>query len=186
MLGALLCILSVTSCGAGGMQQMMGGLPSDHRDIRKVVGASTHIFVGRLIAVVGNEGVRVPGGRILPRTQFSVEALENIKDELSGTVIVVQNGRLADDGVIVALEEDALLEVGKTYLLATEYLPDDTWYRIVAHGYGNIEVEDAEKRSREVVRFRSAIEHQILPSSREFWQSGPVPEEFKLQNASER
>ena len=186
-LGTLLCALAVAGCGAVG-GQMTGAGSFQEEDIRKVVGVSTHIFAGRVVAVVGNEGIPTtgPGNVSIPRTQFSVEVLENIKGELSGTVIVDQIGGAGSDSIIVDLEGDSLLQVGKTYLLATEYGPDDNWYGIVAQGYGNVLVEDATARTRDVERFRAAIAHQILPSSPEFEKVGPVPAQFLLPPASER
>ena len=187
LLGTLLCVLAVTGCGTAG-PQTAGSWSFDHKDIRKVVGASTHIFVGRVVAVVGNKGIPTsgPGNEFIPRTQFSVEVLENIKGDLSGTVTVNQMGGSDVSGTVVVMKGDTLLEVGETYLLATWHSSDDGWHSIVAEGYGNVKVEDADKRSREVERYRSAIVHQILPSSPEFEQVGTVPDEFKLPNASER
>ena len=186
LLGTLLCVL-VVGCDVP-QSTLIGEWSFDHTDIRKVVGGSSHIFVGRVLAVVGHEGIPTsgPGNVSIPRTQFSVEVLENIKGELTGTVTVNQMGGVNDVGIIVKLEGDTLLEVGRTYLLATWYNSDSGWYSIVAEGYGNVQVENAQKWSREVERFQSAIEHQILPSSPEFERPGPVPDEFKLQNASER
>ena len=186
LLGTLLCVL-VVGCDVP-QSTLIGEWSFDQTDIRKVVGVSSHIFVGRVVAVVGNEGVPTsgPGNNSIPQTQFSVEVLENIKGELTGTVTVNQMGGVNDVGIIVKLEGDTLLEVGRTYLLATWYNSDSGWYSIVAEGYGNVQVENAQKWSREVERFQSAIEHQILPSSPEFERPGPVPDEFKLQNASER
>ena len=187
LLGTLLCAIAVTGCGAA-VPQTAGSWSFDHEDIRKVVGASNHIFVGRVVAVVGRKGIPTsgPGNEFIPQTQFSVEVLENIKGELSGTVTVNQMGGTDASGAVVVVEGDTLLEVGKTYLLATWHSSDDGWYSIVAEGYGNVQVEDADKRSREVERYRSAIVHQILPSSPEFEQVGTVPDEFKLPNASQR
>ena len=186
LLGTLFCVL-VVGCDVP-QSTLIGEWSFDHTDIRKVVGGSSHIFVGRVLAVVGHEGIPTsgPGNVSIPRTQFSVEVLENIKGELTGTVTVNQMGGVNDVGIIVKLEGDTLLEVGRTYLLATWYNSDSGWYSIVAEGYGNVQVENAQKWSREVERFQSAIEHQILPSSPEFERPGPVPDEFKLQNASER
>ena len=185
--GTILCVLAIAGCSADG-PQMAGAWSFDQTDIRKVVGRSSHIFVGRVVAVAGNEGIPTsgPGNVTVPFTQFTVEMLENIKGELTGTVTVNQVGGSTDLGTNVDLESDALLEVGRSYLLATGYNPEKGWYRIIAQGYGNVVIDDAEKRSREVERFQSAIEHQILPSSPEFEKTGPVPDEFKLQNASER
>lgn len=186
-LGTLLCVLVVVGCGAVG-GQMTGAASFQKEDIRKVVGVSTHIFVGRVVAVAGNEGIPTsgPGNVTIPRTQFSVSVLENVKGELSGTVTVNQMGGADDGGINVELEGDTLLEVGKTYLLATWYDSDKSWYSIIAEGYGNVQVEDAAARTREVERFRAAIAHQILPSSPEFEKVGPVPAQFRLPPASER
>lgn len=187
LLGTLLCVLAVAGCGAAG-GQMTGARSFVHEDIRKVVGVSTHIFVGRVVAVVGNEGIPTsgPGNVSIPRTQFSVEVLENVKGELSGTVTVNQMGGADDGGINVELEGDTLLEAGKTYLLATWYNSDSGWYSIIAEGYGNVQVKDVAARTREVERFRAAIAHQILPSSSEFEKVGPVPAQFRLPPASER
>jgi hypothetical protein len=50
-------------------------------DERQLVGSATNVFVGRVIGRVGAEGAPLsgPGDRVVPRTQFSVVVLENIK-----------------------------------------------------------------------------------------------------------
>ena len=141
LLGTLLCVL-VVGCDVP-QSTLIGEWSFDHTDIRKVVGGSSHIFVGRVLAVVGHEGIPTsgPGNVSIPRTQFSVEVLENIKGKLTGTVTVNQMGGVNDVGIIVELEGDTLLEVGRTYLLATWHSSDDGWHSIVAEGYGNVKVE---------------------------------------------
>ena len=50
-------------------------------DERQLVGFATNVFVGRVIGKVGAEGAPLPGpaDRVMPRTQFSVVVLRNIK-----------------------------------------------------------------------------------------------------------
>ena len=147
LLGTLLCVL-VVGCDVP-QSTLIGEWSFDQTDIRKVVGVSSHIFVGRVVAVVGNEGVPTsgPGNNSIPQTQFSVEVLENVKGELAGTVIVSQAGGRNHLGTFVEFEGDTLLEVDKTYLLATWYESENNWYSIVAQRYGHVVVDDAEKRS---------------------------------------
>jgi len=50
-------------------------------DERQLVGFATNVFVGRVVGKVGAEGAHVfgPQDAVIPRTQFSVAVLENIK-----------------------------------------------------------------------------------------------------------
>jgi hypothetical protein len=91
-----------------------------------LVGASHNIFVGKVIKQVGNKS-RGFG----PETQFSVEAIFNIKGSLQGAVTVNQEGGYDKNGVLYYVEDGIpLLQSGKTYLLSTRYSTQENWYTV--------------------------------------------------------
>jgi len=56
---------------------MHGSWSYDHTNIRKVVGISSNVFVGRIVAVSGRKGIPLsgPGNEEIPRTKFRVLVL---------------------------------------------------------------------------------------------------------------
>jgi hypothetical protein len=60
---------------------------ADFRDDKILMGASHNVFIARVTREVGTKGHEFG-----PETQFEVEVIENIKGDLSGTVIVNQQG----------------------------------------------------------------------------------------------
>jgi hypothetical protein len=106
---------------------------------RVLMGASHNVFVGRIIDQIGTKGMMLGSGRTLPITQFSVEPILNVKGNLSGTVTVEQLGGY-QDGVLFASEDGDifgprtrpgagyLMQPGLTYLFATRYQDDGSYY----------------------------------------------------------
>lgn len=69
----------------------------DVKDEKLLVGASDNVFVGRVVEKVGVSGLDSVGVSDqldvpIPRTQFSVAVLENVKGSLEDTVTVSQDG----------------------------------------------------------------------------------------------
>jgi hypothetical protein len=103
-------------------------------DDKILMGASHNIFVGKIIAQVGNKH-RKSG----PETQFAVEVILNIKGNLSGRVVVDQFGGY-ENGILYTVDgglpaqknnnDPYLLQPGSTYLLATRYNKDENWYTL--------------------------------------------------------
>ncbi len=141
----------------------------DVKDEEKLVGFAENVFTGRVTGQVGSEDMPDPdsGDSGIPQTQFSVEPLENIKGELKGTVTVnQQGGSIKQDGKEkkVLIEGDPLLEPGKEYLFVTRYEEDKDWYTIAAQPFGDVKVEDKEKRKKAKEKFEQAKKEQKDPS----------------------
>lgn len=140
----------------------------DENDLRRVVGASTDVFVGRVIAQVGEEGLPTSKpGYSIPHTQFSVEVLETIKGDLSGEVVVNQTGGYAMDGaerVLVLEDGDPLLVPGRMYVLAAA--PDTEtagrWYDVIAEGHGDVRIEDGRHKAEVIAAFARAHRDEFI------------------------
>jgi hypothetical protein len=133
-------------------------------DERQLVGFATNVFVGRVVGEVGAEGAPVsgPGDRVIPRTQFSVAVLENVKGDLSGKVKVSQTGGYDESvGRVVRIQGDPLLKPGQEYLFATSYDQEEGWYTIAAQPFGTVPIEDERQQTNLVERFEQARERQI-------------------------
>lgn len=88
-------------------------------------GFATNVFVGRVVKKTGTKGVPLSGlgKKVLPKTQFVVGVLENVKGNLEGTVN--QAGRYSrEEGRRVCLKGDRLLEPGREYLFSTGRDPE--------------------------------------------------------------
>jgi hypothetical protein len=133
-------------------------------DERQLVGFATNVFVGRVTGKVGAEGAPLsgPGEPVMPRTQFSVAVLENIKGDLGGKVTVSQSGGYDKSvGREVRIEGDPLLKPGQELLLVTSYNREEGWYTIAAQPFGTVPIEDERQRTDLVERFEEAREQQI-------------------------
>ncbi len=98
----------------------------------------------------------------MPRTQFSVVVLENIKGDLGGEVTVSQTGGYDKSvGREVRIEGDPILKPGQELLFATSYNPEEGWYTIAAQPFGTVPIEDERRRTDLVERFEKAREQQI-------------------------
>ena len=138
----------------------------DAMDPTELVGFASNVFVGQVIKETGSEGVPLsgPGERAVPRTQFSVEVLKNVKGDAEGTVTVSQTGGYdEEEGREVRIEGDLSLQPGEKYLFATSYNSEEGWYAVVAQPFGEVLVE-SEARLRDVEeRFEQAEVEQFLP-----------------------
>src|SRR3712207_1408551 len=82
------------AAGSGGVVNVEVDYAFEPTDERQLVGFATNVFVGRVAGKVGAEGAPLsgPGDQVMPRTQFAVAVLENIKGDLTGKVTVSQTG----------------------------------------------------------------------------------------------
>lgn len=138
----------------------------DAMDPRELVGFATNVFVGEVVEEAGSEGAPLsgPGDRAVPRTQFSVEVLKNVKGDVEGTVTVSQTGGYDEaEGREVYVEGDSLLQPGKKYMFVTSYNPEEGWYAVVAQPFGDVLVEGEARRTDVEERFEQAEEEQIPP-----------------------
>lgn len=126
----------------------------DVTDDRKLVGSADNVFVGKVLAKVGNKKLDR-----LPETQFSVQVEESIKGSLSREVVVNQMGYYGLFNVW-SEHQGPRLERGKTYLFVTSYHAGENWHTLVPI-YGQLEITSEEERERLVARFTQAFAEQI-------------------------
>ncbi|MFI6855634.1 hypothetical protein [Streptomyces sp. NPDC050416] len=90
---------------------------ADFSDDANLAGAAEDLFYGKVTALKGQKNLGVG-----PESQYAVEVQRVFKGDVTGVVVVNQQGGKDENGDIVNLPEgDALLEVGKRYLFATKY-----------------------------------------------------------------
>jgi hypothetical protein len=138
----------------------------DAMDLRELVGFATNVFVGHVVEEINSEGAPLsgPGERVIPRTQFAVEVLKNVKGDAESTVTVSQTGGYdEEEGREVRVEGDPLLESGKKYMFVTSYDPEEEWYAVVAQPFGDVLVEGEARRRDVEERFEQAEEEQVPP-----------------------
>lgn len=127
----------------------------DITDDRYLVGGSDNVFVGKVITQCGS---KTRYGN--PQTQFTVEVKDNIKGNLAGEVIVCQSGGYRND-ILTIVKGDKLLEPGKSYLFASRFSKEDSWY-YVAPIYGKLEISEGVQLNSLMSRFQKAYEQQII------------------------
>ena len=122
----------------------------------------------QVVEETARRGVALRSGeRAVPRTQFSVEVLKNVKGDVEGTVTVSQTGGYdEEEGREVRVEGDSLLQPGKKYLFATSYNPEEGWYAVVAQPFGDVLVEGEARRRGRRGEVEQAEEEQISPDTR--------------------
>lgn len=153
----------------------------DVDDDRKLVGTADHVFIGRVLRKVGDEGQPTSDSEMdLEQTQFAVEVLENIKGNLSGIATVNQDGGYAEyrankdypeygvrkgDRVreLILVDGDPLLKPGREYLLVTTFSSQRDWLQIGAPGFGDLPILDESHHLELVERFTRATRDQIDP-----------------------
>lgn len=134
----------------------------DFSDKKKLVGATDNVFLGKVVEHAGAKSL--DGG---PETQFTVEVITNVKGNLSGNVLVNQQGGYieneAGETELLLIEDDQLLVPGETYLFATRYLESENWHTVVP-AFGDIKVDSDAKKSDLVKAFKEAYKNQVVPA----------------------
>jgi hypothetical protein len=119
-------------------------------DPGRLMVAADNVFVGRVLAKVGQRDGAVP------QTRFRTEVLESFKGDLSGDVIVNQHGgyhrRLNE---LVLVFGDSLLEPGRSYLIATTG-DTDSGLHVLIPVHGDVPIDTAQQREQVSIRFRTA------------------------------
>ena len=134
----------------------------DPADSRRLVGFGSNVFLGRVARRVSTIGMPTSNPEsVIPRTQFEVQVVENIKGNLSGEVIVNQDAGNNGFGQVEISENDALLEPGQTYLFVTKYDKETGWYHIVVPGNANIRVKNDKHRAEVKEKFKKAYKEEI-------------------------
>lgn len=112
----------------GGVTHLHLLYSADYSDNTILMGASHNVFVGKVIAQVGNE--EFAG---MPATQFRVEVITNIKGELEKEIIVNQQGGYENGNLFLVEDGSGLLHPGSTYILATRYDEKRDRYTLNSH-----------------------------------------------------
>ncbi|MET9678759.1 hypothetical protein [Streptomyces coeruleorubidus] len=100
---------------------------ADFSDDANLAGAAEDLFYGKVTALKGQKDLGIG-----PESQYAVEVQRVFKGDVTGVVVVNQQGGKDENGDIVNLPEgDALLEVGKRYLFATKYNPDHRFNTVI-------------------------------------------------------
>lgn len=129
---------------------------TDFSDDRKLAGFADDIFFARVERRIGETNGD------LPRTQFQVAVLETLKGNLSGSVVVREDGgtdrlcfkfRMADNPV--------LMEPGSRYLLFTKRPFESSNWHYVLSGFGKYEVTGPRDAARLRERFAEAIKNEV-------------------------
>ena len=130
---------------------------SDFSDSRKLVGFADNVFVGRVLEQTGTHS---PDGA-MPETLFKVDVIRSIKGSLAGTVTVNQQGGFsAEENALILMEQDGLLEAGKTYLFATRTGGNGSWHTLVPE-FGDLRIGNGQEQAALVQKFEQAAKEQI-------------------------
>ena len=125
-------------------------------DDRELVGIAHNVFVGKVIAQTGTTTDPYL------QTQFSVEVLENIKGNLTGTVTVNQKGgyeNIEGKQYLIITKDDKLLEPDETYLFVTRV--SDFGGHLLVPVYGDLLIKDQTDRQDKMERFKRAFAQEI-------------------------
>lgn len=109
---------------------------ADFSNDQILVGASHNIFIGRVIAKIGNKERGIG-----PETQYQVEVLHSLKGDLTDYVTLNQRGGFSDGTLYVYGDEEKdttpedgdseyLLTPGYTYLFATRFNETENWHTL--------------------------------------------------------
>jgi hypothetical protein len=148
----------------------------DPSDLRRLVGFSDAVFVGRVAEEMGHD---VPEDNPFPRTQFRVEVVATIKArqrvnqqlesepsvaaQLGSSVTVDQYGGYSRDPsgkrVLELMEGMPLLVAGETYLLSTRYDPVTDRYHVLETQAAAIRL-DADAKAT-IDRYKAAKSDEI-------------------------
>ena len=119
---------------------------------RQLVGFADDVFLGHVVATAGQQD------GFVPQTRFRVEVVESFKGALKGSVIVNQQGgyRRAHNELVLVSGDD-LLEVDRTYLIATLH-NQNTGVHTLVPVLGDVLVETEQQLGEIITRFREATE----------------------------
>lgn len=134
-------------------------------DTRRLVGFADDVFLGTVLRQVSTYRIDTSSpdpSSFIPTTQFSVRVDSVLKGRLSGEVVVSQvGGKDPDDGALLRVTGDEMLNPGEQYLLLTRRELEPGWNSIAAPRFGNLSVTSDAARDSLVERYRAAIRDQI-------------------------
>jgi hypothetical protein len=126
----------------------------DVTDTKRLVGWADHVFIGKVVEMSGTSDEY---GML--ETQFKVEVAENIKGDLQGEVTVNQQGGYEGKNLIL-VENDQLLEKGKSYLFVSRKNEEQNWHTVVSV-YGNILINSEEQKEELLSKYKKAYQEEI-------------------------
>ena len=142
----------------------------DRSDDRQLAGAAHNIFFGQVVEQVGREEYQGT-----PETQFSVEVLEVLKGDVSGTITVNQEGGTYADGATYQVAGDNFLEAGTSYFFATRESSSKGWHTVVPEfGDVNLDVEASGNKDTVLASSKAGIYRTRFTAALE----DPVPFPF--------
>ncbi|MFE7762045.1 hypothetical protein [Streptomyces sp. NPDC057438] len=103
-----------------------------------LAGGAQDLFYGKVTALKGQKDLGMG-----PETQFAVAVQRVFKGDVTGTIVVNQQGGTTDEGTLVLPEGDNLLQVGKRYLFATNYHEEQRFNTLIPV-YGDQLIPDTE------------------------------------------
>lgn len=135
-------------------------------DDRVLLGASHNVFVAKVLKKIGQRDYGYG-----PASLFEVQIIKNIKGNLSGNVMVLQQAGYKN-GILNITKGDSLLEPSKTYLLATRYNNENNWYTVTSHPNGKklisedyslgiSKLEELANKDLKVIKFIEAYKNEI-------------------------
>ena len=132
---------------------------TDVSDRRRLVGLVDNVFVGRVIAQ-GSPLSRT-GSDWDVWTPFTVEVKTTIKGAEMQMVAVLQEGGFSEDGSMwTSTADEEMLEVGRSYMFATQFSVDDGWHTLVP-SYGAVLISSEESEGDLIESFENALRNQI-------------------------
>lgn len=126
----------------------------DFSNDKALAGFAQNVFIGE---VVSEKSIKKSGD--IPETQFDVKVIENIDGNLSGNVVVNQEGGYLDNKLYL-MENDKMLEEGKKYLFATRYNESENFYTLIPI-YGKQVIDNDKKIKDFSDRFTKASKEKI-------------------------
>lgn len=163
----VLASLGAAVAASGGPQvRQVDSLPAyDLSDRRDLAGFADDVWFGEVLERLPQQDLNTSGPGAVPVTRFRVRVTESLKGTLAGEVTVAQDGGTdPESGDLIQMDGAPPLKVGSTYLLATAYWSDGSAHSVVAEGFADLRVDDAEERRSLRASFGQAIANQRRPS----------------------
>lgn len=126
----------------------------DVTDPQRLVGWADNVFIGKVVEMSGTSDEY---GML--ETQFKVKVAESIKGDLSGEVIVNQQGGY-EGGNLILVENDQLLEEGESYLFLSRKNEKQNWHTVVSV-YGDILINSEAHKEELLSKYKKAYQEEI-------------------------